>query len=82
MFVVAYVWQNIEVMRVKMNYRKLQADERAMVNRNGRLIYEIERLRNYQSVSRLAQSKGYKKISPSDIDVIFLLDNNDKNSKK
>ncbi len=82
MFVVAYVWQNIEVMRVKMNYRKLQADERAMVNKNGRLVYEIEKLRNYQSVSRIAQSKGYKKISPSDIDVIFLLDNNEKNSKK
>ncbi len=82
MFVVAYVWQNIEVMRVKMNYRRLQADERAMVNKNGRLIYEIERLKNYNSVSRLAQSKGYKKISPSDIDVILLMDNNEKSTKK
>jgi hypothetical protein len=81
-FVIGYVWQNIEVMRVKMNYRRLQAEERTLVNKNGRLVYEIERMRSYQSLSRIAQAKGYKKISISDIDVILLQDANGKKSDK
>lgn len=82
MFVIAYVWQNIEVMRVKMNYRRLQAEERSLVNKNGRLIYEIEKLKNSQSINILAREKGYKKIAPSDIDVLLLKDSNEKISNK
>ena len=69
-FVIGYVWQNIEVMRIKMGYKRLQAEERALLHKNDRLLYEIEKLKKTAVISNIAETRGYKHIEPSDFDVI------------
>lgn len=72
LFVVMYVWQNIEVMKIKMNYRELVAREKETIKENDRLIYLIEQARNVKTVERIAENSGLRKIRPDNIEVIVV----------
>ena len=69
---VLYVWQNIEVMKIKLEYRKSLKEETRLLKENDRLRYEIERHRTAENVERLARERGMKEIAPRDFDVIDL----------
>lgn len=69
-FVLLYVWQNIEVMRMKMEYRKLVGIEHELSEERSRLVAEHERLRNFGRVESSMSGRGVRRIVPSDMLVV------------
>lgn len=70
LFAVCYIWQNIEVMKIKMDYRKYRDREKALVKDIDRYRYLIERSRRGEVIDRYAQAHGLRQVTPADIDVI------------
>ncbi len=66
-FAVLYVWQNISVMRVKMECRAGSRKEAELMKKNDRLLYEIERLRRIDLVERYAARNGMVRIHPGNM---------------
>jgi len=66
-FVIFHVWQNIEVMKVKMNYRKLVNMEKKILKENDRIVYEIEKFRTMKEMKKFALDNGYNKIEPGNV---------------
>jgi len=79
-FVVFYVWQNIEMMKIKMDYKKLIRTEQEITVVNDKLKFEFERLRNFRSIEANADKSNLKAISPSDL-VVIKIDDEVKNGK-
>jgi len=79
-FVVFYVWQNIEMMKIKMDYKKLIRTEQEITVVNDKLKFEFERLRNFRSIEANADKSNLKAISPSDL-VVIKIDEEVKNGK-
>ncbi len=69
-FVVLYVWQNIEVMKMKMEYRRGVRIEKQLVKENDRLRGDIERMRRMDRIEKYAQGAGLRYLGPQDFDVI------------
>ena len=65
-FIIFYVWQNVEVVKIKIDYRKALSEERQFVNRNDKLRYEIERYRRMDLVEKYAAENGMRELTPSD----------------
>lgn len=80
-FVVFYVWQNIEMMKMKMDYKKLIKTEQEITSVNDRLKFEFERLRSINSIEANADRNNLKQISPADL-VVIKIDEGSKNGKK
>mgnify|MGYP001769198894 CR=1 FL=1 len=70
LFVILYVWQNIEIMKTKMDYKRMVRAEHALAEKNARLKYELERLRNFSSMESKAGRNGLSVIKPSDVIVV------------
>ena len=79
-FVVFYVWQNIEMMKLKMDYKKLIRTEQEITVVNDKLQFEFERLRNFRSIEANADKNNIKPISPTDL-VVIKIDEEVKNGK-
>ena len=69
-FVMLYVWQNVEVTKLKMEYRKLLKKQETMVKENDRFLYDIERSRQFDYLDRSAASQGMKKVTPKDFETV------------
>jgi len=69
-FVILYVWQNITVMKVKMNYRNALRQEEVAKKKNDRLRYEIEKLKQMGYVSDQARLRNMTVLRPENIEVI------------
>lgn len=69
-FVMLYVWQNIEVTKLKLDYRKLLGAQEDLVRENGRVQYNIERCRGPEYLERSASALGMKQVSPRDVETI------------
>ena len=67
LFVLLYVWQNIEIMKTKMDYKKMIRAERVLAEKNARLKFELERLRSFGSIESKAGRKGLVRLKPSDV---------------
>lgn len=80
LFVVFYVWQNIEMMKMKMDYKKLIRTEKEIIVVNDKLKFEFERLRNFRSIEANAEKNNLKQISPDDL-VVIKIDKDVKNGK-
>lgn len=80
LFVVFYVWQNIEMMKIKMDYKKLIKTEKEITVVNDKLKFEFERLRNFRSIEANAERSNLKPIGPSDL-VVVKIDEEVKNGK-
>ncbi len=70
-----YVWQNIEVMKIHLDYRKGLRVEKRLVKDVDRLNYRIELLRTVDSMKAYARERGLKPVNPGDIDVIEIKGN-------
>lgn len=70
LFVILYVWQNIEIMKTKMDYKRMVKTEHALSERNAKLKFELEKLRNFSSIESKAGRSGLSRIKPSDVIVI------------
>jgi hypothetical protein len=80
--VVAYVWQNIEVMKINLEYRKHRAVEKKLIMENDGLLYRIERYRTMKYVEEAGYRKGYVPIEPGKIDVIRIKEKNEPGNNK
>jgi hypothetical protein len=68
--VVFYVWQNIEVMKISLDYRKSLAVEKKLIKEADKLLLRIEQHRTMESMDRYARSRGLRLQGPGDLDVI------------
>ncbi len=66
-FVIMYIWQNIEVMKIKMHHRKQVAVESTLQKEIDIVTYKIERLKNIHALTAHAKNNNLKKIRPQDI---------------
>ena len=80
-FVVFYVWQNIEMMKIKMDYKRLMKSEKEVIQVNDRLRFECERLKSFRYVETDAAKKNFRHITPADL-LTVKIEDMDKNGKK
>ena len=71
-FIITYVWQNIEIMKMKMEYRKLTGVERELTESNDRVRYNLESLRSFRYMNSFAEKNRLKQIGPGDVIIIDL----------
>ncbi len=69
---VGYVWQNIEVVKLRMEYERLTNEEIRLAMKNNALRYEIERHRRMPLMEKWASSHGWKKAGPKDLEVLVI----------
>jgi hypothetical protein len=81
LFIITYVWQNIEIMKMKMEYRKFISAEREISERNDRIRYNLEGLRNFSQMKNFAEKNGLRQIGPDDV-VIINMDGNSGNKNE
>lgn len=65
-----YVWQNVEVVKTKMEYRELYRNEKELIQENDRLRYEIETMRTFNRVAEYAREHDLVKITPARFTVL------------
>ncbi len=70
--VILYVWQNVEVMKMRMEYRKLNRASQSLVVENDRLRFEMERYRRIEILEKRGAAQGMKKIVPGDVEVLVV----------
>ena len=66
-FVIGYIWQNIEVMKIKMHQRKQMVVENDLQKEIDLILYHIERYKNIGTLTEYAKKHNFKKIKPGDI---------------
>ena len=66
LFVILYVWQNIEVTKIKITYMNVLKEERQLTNSNDRLRYEIEKMRRVDIIEKEAASLGMRELRVDD----------------
>ncbi|MCL2156024.1 MAG: hypothetical protein FWH53_10195 [Leptospirales bacterium] len=69
-FVISYVWQNVEMMKMKSDYKKLIKTEKELSAVNDKLKFELERLKDFDRVAAYAERNNLKKLGPEDIILI------------
>ncbi len=72
LFVILYVWQNIEVVQIKMKNRELSRAAGQLVRDRDRLLYEIERYRRMEAVEDYARKNGFRPMLPGDAIVLVV----------
>jgi hypothetical protein len=70
LFVVLYVWQNIEIVKIEMEYKSLSEKESKLVKEKDRLLFEIERFRRMDVVEDYARMRGLRQMLPGDFEVM------------
>lgn len=68
--VIFYVWQNVEVLKMKLAYQDSKLKQKRIIVENDRLIYEIEKLKRIDKIEILAQENDLKEIDYEDVFVI------------
>lgn len=79
-FIITYVWQNIEIMKMKMDYRKLINVEMELSEKNDRIRYNLESFRSFRHMKRFAEKNRLKQIGPDDV-ININIDSRDKKGK-
>ncbi|MBP7584952.1 MAG: hypothetical protein KBA61_13000 [Spirochaetes bacterium] len=72
LFVVLYVWQNISMMKIKMECRNGSLKEMELMKKNDRILYEIERYRRIDIVENRAIQAGMRRISPANMQTVLV----------
>ena len=69
-FVVSYVWQNVEMMKMRTDYKRLIKAERELSAVNDKLKFELEKFRNFHNIEAYADRNNLKRLGPEDLIVI------------
>jgi len=69
-FVVSYVWQNIEVMKIKMSFARQHRIEQKIIEDIDSTTYEIEKYKTIKHISAIAEEKGFSKITLENMEEI------------
>ena len=75
-FVISYVWQNIEMMKMRSDYKRLIRTEKELSAVNDKLKLELERLRNINRIEAYADRNNLKRLGPEDV-IVIRIDRND-----
>jgi len=75
-FVISYVWQNIEMMKMRSDYKRLIRTEKELSAVNDKLKLELERLRNINRIEAYADRNNLKRLGPEDV-IVIKIDRND-----
>lgn len=75
-----YVWQNIEIVKTKMDYRKLYRQEKELIQQNDILRYNIESMRTLEKIRKQAPASTVQ-VSPSTMKVIVFPENKKNEAK-
>jgi hypothetical protein len=70
--VIFHVWQNVEVMKMKLDFRKASLEETRLVNKNDRIKYEIERYKRMELVEKYAAENNMRELTPYDFVTIYI----------
>ena len=76
LFVILYVWQNIEITKIELEHKNLLNREKQLVRDNDYLLYEIERFRRMDVIQDFARKNGLRPILPDDFEVMIIDENN------
>jgi len=70
-FLVAFVWQNIEVVKIKLEYAKMEDECLNLYKQSDFLKVKLERLRSIPNVEKnISGNTMYKRVTPADIDIL------------
>ena len=72
LFVILYVWQNVEVMKIKMDCREASGIEKKLIKQNDLLRYRIERFKRMEIIEKYANENGMKQLEPDDFKTIII----------
>lgn len=72
LFVILYVWQNIEVMKIKLEYSEALEKEKELIKMNDRLRFEIEKYKTMDLIEAYAERYGLRQITPRDFEIIVV----------
>jgi hypothetical protein len=72
LFLLLYVWQNVEVTKIKMEYQKALEQEKELIKKNDKLRYEIERYRRMELVEQHAFKLGMRELDYNDFEAIII----------
>jgi len=70
LFVIGLVWQNVEVVKIKLECRKLNRLADELYKERDLLLYKIEGRKNIDFVKEAAW--GYRRLRPDDIAVVVV----------
>ena len=80
LFVIGLVWQNVEVVKIKLEYRKLNQLADELYKGRDLLLYKIGSGKDIDLVKSQA-AQGYRELRPDDI-AIIVVDEKNKNENK
>jgi hypothetical protein len=79
--VIFSVWQNIEVMKIRIDVGRLEKVEREIIKKNDSILYEIEKMKRIERISSSAEERKIKKITTDDL-VVLKIKNDGVNGKE
>lgn len=71
-FIFMYVWQNVGMMKLRLEISRSLQEETQLMKMNDRLRYEMERYRRMEVIERFAEQTGMKEITPGDFETIYI----------
>ena len=80
LFVIGLVWQNVEVVKIKLEYKRLNQLADELYKERDLLLYKIASKKNTDFAKKQA-AQGYKELRPDDITVV-VVDEKDKNESE
>ncbi len=72
LFVLAYVWQNVEIMKKKIDFRNILKEEYDLVKLNDKLKYRIETFKRMEVIEAAAYRLGMREVSYNDFIAIAI----------
>ena len=69
-FVLLYVWQNIEIIKITMDFRTLAKSEKNLLVERNRLLHDIEKLTQHRAMGEFGQRNQYRRILKGDVQVL------------
>jgi hypothetical protein len=69
-FVILYVWQNIEMMKMKSDYKRLINTEKELSIINDKLKFELEKFKDFHRIETYAANNNLKRLEAEDVVVI------------
>jgi len=71
LLVVFYVWQNVEVMKINLEYQRKSYQEISFLKEHDRLIYELEKLRKMEIIEAFALGNDYRPVTRGDLELDY-----------
>lgn len=69
-FVLLYIWQSVEVTKIRLDYKKLLRTQEQLVKEHDRFTYDIEMIRAENGNAKEAERRGMRRMIPSDYERI------------